>query len=232
MHSSVSLLSERPIATGTLRRVYEHPRDPALLIKIIRPEVIDRRWGSGAAWYKRFRRSRQYIAVLREVEEFLACHARAGGRPAFVQRVDGFVETDLALGFVTEALRGRDGGFAPTLGSLIRSGRCDGSVRAAFATFGREFLASDVVIGDFSAENIVLAWDETHGERFVLVDGLGCATFIPLKAFCPTFNRFSKRGQLARVAAQLPTRSGASGLDWLRLARRPVGALRRMTRMV
>lgn len=228
MHPSVRLLSSSPIASGTLRRVYAHPRDPDLLIKIIRPEIIDRRWGSGAAWYKRLRRSKQYIAVLREVEEFIAAHARAGGRPDFVQRVDGFVETDLGLGFVTEALRGRDGGYAPTLGALIRDGRCDRKVRAAYQAFARAFLASDVVIGDFSAENIVLAWDETRGARFVLVDGLGCSTFIPLKAYCPTFNRISKRRQLARVTAQLPAQTGSSGFDWLRLARRQIAVVRRM----
>lgn len=228
MHPAVRLLSSSPIATGTLRRVYAHPHDPNLLIKIIRPEVIERRWGSGAVWYKRLRRSRQYIAVLREVEEFVAAHARSGGRPPFVQRVEGFVETDLGLGFVTEALRGRDGGYAPTLGSLIRNGLFDKRVRAAYEVFARNFLASDVVIGDFSAENIVLAWDEIHGERFVLVDGLGCSTFIPLKAYCPTFNRISKRRQLARVRAQLPAKTAASSLDWLRLARRRFAAVRRV----
>lgn len=173
-------------------------------MKVIRPEIIEKRWGKGSAWYKRFRRVGRFVAVQREVEEYLACHHRSGRRLTFVQQVFGFEETDLGLGFVTEALRGRDGRIAPSLGALIRAGRCDARVRAAYEVFARDFEQSDVVIGDFSAENIVLAWDAGNGERFVLVDGLGCSTLIPLKAWCATANRWSKRRQLERVRARLP----------------------------
>lgn len=204
MMAVLQLSGLAPLAMGTLRRVYAHPRESGRLVKVIRPEIIERRWGAEAAWYKRFRRVRQFIAVQREVEEYLAGHARYGRRLPFVQQVYGFEETDLGLGFVTEALCARDGGIAPTLSELIRSGRYDERVREAYEVFARDFEASDVVIGDFSAANIVLAWDETHGERFVLVDGLGCSTFIPLKSLCRAANRWSKRRQLARVRAQLP----------------------------
>lgn len=204
MASVLQLSSVTPLAVGTLRRVYAHPHAKDRLVKVIRPEVIDRRWGSGAAWYKRFRRARQFIAVQREVEEYLANYARQGGRAPFVQRVFGFEETDLGLGFVIEALRGADGAIAPSLGALVRAGRYDVRVRKAFERFARDFVASDIVIGDFSAENIVLAWDDAFGERFVLVDGLGSSTLLPLKALCRPANRWSKRRQLERVRSQLP----------------------------
>lgn len=208
---SVLQLSDRsPIASGTLRRVYAHPDAPDRLVKVIRPEIVEKRWGKGSAWYKRFRRVGRFIAVQREVEEYLACHHRLGRRLPFVQQVFGFEETDLGLGFVTEALRGREGGIAPSLGALIRAGRFDARVKAAYEAFARDFEASDVVIGDFSAENIVLAWDAEHGERFVLVDGLGSSTLIPLKAWCAAANRWSKRRQLARVRAGLPASLGAA----------------------
>lgn len=113
---------------------------------------------------------------------------------------------------MTEALRTREGDIAPTLGALLRAGRYDERVRAAFEKFATDFDASDVVIGDFSADNIVLAWDAELGERFVLVDGLGCSTFIPLKAWCRLANRWSKRRQLARVRAQLPELYGAAAI--------------------
>ncbi len=207
-------LSDRsPIASGTLRRVYPHPHAPDRLIKVIRPEVIERRWGKGSAWYKRWRRVGRFVAVQREVEEYLACHHRTGKRLPFVQQVFGFEETDLGLGFVTEALRDRNGDIAPSLGAIVRAGRYDAGVRAAFERFAQDFETSDVVIGDFSADNIVLAWDETHGERFVLVDGLGCSTFIPLKAWCGAANRWSKRQQLARVRAQLPLLAERAAAD-------------------
>lgn len=222
--SSVLHLSDRaPVASGTLRLVYAHPRQADRLVKVIRPDVIERRWGKKSAWYKRWRRVGRFVAVQREVEEYLACHHRNGRRLPFVQQVFGFEETDLGLGFVTEALQARAGGIAPTLGKLIRSGRCDARVTAEFEKFARAFEASDVVIGDFSAENIVFAWDAEHGERFVLVDGLGCSTFIPLKAWCAAANRWSKRRQLARVRAQLPDLGGMAAVPtaspgWLKKA--------------
>lgn len=215
MPSVLALSSATPLAVGTLRRVYAHPQNAERLVKVIRPEIIERRWGKKKAWYKRFRRARQFIAVQREVEEYLAGHAKHGRRLPFVQQVYGFEETDLGLGFVTEALHGRDGKIAPTLRDLIRGGRYDERVREAYEVFAREFEASDVVIGDFSAANIVLAWDEEHGERFVLVDGLGCSTFIPLKVLCRLANRWSKRRQLARVRAELPQeREAMKGRPW------------------
>ena len=70
---SVLQLSDRsPIASGTLRRVYAHPDAPDRLVKVIRPEIVEKRWGKGSAWYKRFRRVGRFIAVQREVEEYLA----------------------------------------------------------------------------------------------------------------------------------------------------------------
>ncbi len=209
MASVLQLSSVPPLAVGTLRRVYAHPREQDRLVKVIRPEVIERRWGRGAAWYKRFRRARQFIAVQREVEEYLANYARAGGPAPFVQRVFGFEQTDLGLGFVIEALHGADGAIAPSLGAIVRAGRYDSRVREAFERFARDFAASDIVIGDFSAENIVLAWDEEFGERFVLVDGLGSSTLIPLKALCRPANRWSKLRQLERVRRQLPVLADA-----------------------
>src|SRR5688572_28872606 len=94
------LKHQSPIAQGRMRSVYPHPTDPGLVIKVIRPEVIDQRWGSGQPWYKTRRRFRQYISYMRETVEYVAMYARYGKSLPFAQKVSGFIETDLGLGLV------------------------------------------------------------------------------------------------------------------------------------
>jgi hypothetical protein len=194
----------KPIAQGALRRVYVHPERPDYVVKVVRPEVIERRWGRKSSLYKRFRRSLHFVAIEREIEEFLAAYAKHGEHAPFLQRVIGFTDTDIGLGFITEAVVDRSGNIASDLGKLVADGLYDTNVRDAFEQFARDFLASDLVISDFSAQNLVYGWTQEHGNRLVLIDGLGCSTFIPVKAWFPYFNRKSKRYQLDRIRRLLP----------------------------
>lgn len=67
-----------------------------------------------------------------------------------------------------------------------------------------DFLDSDLVIGDFSLHNFVYGRCSRYGDRLVLVDGIGCPTFIPVKAWFPRFNRISKLRQLDGIRKLLP----------------------------
>jgi len=84
MSSPFPIRSLKPIASGKFRLVYEHPENRNLLIKVIRPEMIDQRWGSGAPWFKRQRRMGQYSLFLREITEFLATCTANGKAPSEV----------------------------------------------------------------------------------------------------------------------------------------------------
>lgn len=201
---SLSLRSLEPISQGTLRRVYIHPDRSDYLVKIIRPALIDRRWGRKSILWRRFRRSLQYIAVEREVVEFLAAYAQHGQQPPFLQRVVGFTDCDLGLGFITEAIMDDAGNVAPSLGKLVSEGCYDAELRDAFERFASDFLLSDLVIGDFSLNNLVYGRCSRYGNRLVLIDGIGCPTFFPVKAWLPWFNRISKRRQLDRIRKLLP----------------------------
>ncbi len=51
--------------------------------------------------------------------------------------------------------------------------------------------------------NIVLGVDGSGTERFVLIDGMGSSTFIPLKGLVRAINVWSKRRYFMRLRAQI-----------------------------
>jgi hypothetical protein len=187
------------VASGSSRNVYRHPHDPSLLVKVIRPAAIEERFGSGAPWYKsRRRRYRHLIPYLREIREQIAVHALGSGHPPFLQKIVGIVETDMGMGFVVEAVLGRDGNFAPTVAGLIYRGQFDRRARAKLDRFLEDLLASPVIVADLNPSNVVLGYTPEHGEHFVLIDGIGFKNLIPLQRMSTHINRWGK----ARKASQ------------------------------
>lgn len=199
----LELRDETPLTQGRMRIVFRHPRDPALLVKVIRPDILDERWGSGAPWYKKRRRFGQYISFIRETEEYIAGCAGGGDAPAFAQKILGYVETDYGLGMVVRAVLDRDGNPAPTLGQILLRGGYDTKVKADLETFVHSVVNSDLIVADFNLHNIVYGHDERHGDHFVLIDGLGLSTILPFKTLSRAFNRFSKRGRVKRMYARI-----------------------------
>lgn len=199
----LELKRETPLTQGRMRIVFLHPRNPSLLVKVIRPDIIDQRWGSGAPWYKKRRRYGQYISFIRETEEYIAGCSGGGDAPPFAQKILGYVETDYGLGMVVGAVLGRDGNPAPTLGQIVLQGGLDDKVKADLETFVSSVVNSDLIVADFNLHNIVYGHDERHGDHFVLIDGLGLSTILPFKTLSRAFNRLSKRGRVKRMHARI-----------------------------
>ena len=98
-----------------------------------------------------------------------------------------------------ERLRGRDGGYAPTLRTLLEQRRFTRETEALLDEFSEWLIGSPLIVGDLHIGNIVLAHDEEHGERLVLVDGMGEKNLIPLNTFFPGLNRTNTRDRLKRM---------------------------------
>jgi hypothetical protein len=197
--SFLKLAGATPLAQGRMRLVFRHPHDPALLVKVIRPDVIDQRWGSGMPWYKKRRRFGQYISFIRETEEYIAGHARHGRSLPFAQKITGYVETDLGLGMVMEAALDEHGNLAPTLAKLAREKRVDAAIRADLERFARDLIESDIIVADLNPANLVRAYSSDHGHHFLLIDGLGVSTILPFKRVSRAINRASKRKRVAEL---------------------------------
>lgn len=203
MDPLLRLKDAEPLTQGRSRLIFAHPHDPDLLVKVLNPQVVDRRFGSGTKWYKRRRRAGRFLSYARELQEHLAVRAACDEHPPFLQRIVGLAETDLGLGLVSEAIRDREGNLAPTLARLIEIHRFDAEAQAALATCLEKILESDVIVSDLNLGNFVYTDADDHSPRFVLIDGIGNNNILPFKAMSRRLNQRSKRGRFAKLHARI-----------------------------
>lgn len=200
----IILKNTEPVAEGRQRYVFNHPGDPDLLIKVIRPDAISRAWGE---WYKCRRSSRQYLSYMREIGEYVTSHARDGANPSFAQQIVGFAETDMGLGLVLRAVRGKNGELAPSLRSMLANDTFDPAAREALELFFHDLLASHIIAADLHSGNLVYAYDQERGHHFVMIDGLGQHNLIPIKRFSSALNRRGNKRRIEKLRQQI-TKAG------------------------
>jgi hypothetical protein len=150
----------------------------------------------------------QTVILLRELREHILLRVGDPTPPWFLQKIVGFADTSLGLGFVVKAERGPDGNYADSLSAISKSGHMDGAMRTQLDEFFEALLASPVVAGDIRLSNIVYAHNPERGGHFVLIDGLGDKTGIPIQRLIPGLNRFLKRRRIAVRRAKLASRIG------------------------
>ena len=166
----LQLSHSRPLALGHQRAVHQHPHDPNLVVKTMRPESVAKRWEGRGNWAHRLLRSRHYAGYVREVKEYVAMRVQAGASPP-IARIVGLVDTDLGLGLVCEKVRGADGGMAPTLLQCwLDHGGEPPWAAAALESFREDLLRYNVVVGDLNAANLVYGSDSAGGPRLVMID--------------------------------------------------------------
>src|SRR5690349_19836104 len=141
----IELKSSTPIAAGHLRLVYDHPSQPECLIKVMRPEMVAKRW---ARWHKRVPRAQHYTGFVRELKEYIGLQARLPGASPPIARTLGVVETDIGLGLIVERVRGDDGKPGPTLESIVRRDGMAPWVVAALEKFRADLFRYNVIVGD------------------------------------------------------------------------------------
>ena len=203
MDPILQLKNRNPLTHGRSRLVFEHPHDPDLLVKVIRPEVVEDRFGSKTKWYKKRRRFGKFISYIREIQEFIAMRETQDSDALFLQRIVGFARTDMGLGLVLEAVRWTDGTLAPNMATLINNGRFDDTAKKALDVFLDEILNSNVIISDLNLANIVYTYSEERGHYCTLIDGIGNNSLLPFKMISRRINRRSKRGRYKRLHARI-----------------------------
>lgn len=198
----LKLRDVKPVAQGHKRFVFQHPADPTLLIKVWQPDVVKERWGE-RPWYKVTRRYGQYISLQRELSESLALAVRFPGGVPVLQKFGGIVDTDYGIGVIVEKLIGRDGGLAPTLGTLGQRYGVTPHILQKLDQFRDEMIAYGVVIGKLHAQNVVLAVRNGEEERFVMVDGYGETAFIPVHIWSAYLNEAHTRRRIKVMIERL-----------------------------
>lgn len=189
------------ITKGSHNLVYRHPHDPECLIKVLgivkvlgliqgphRISGLDQRflnskWIGGTKLMRlinRFRLQKAHVREFMEIvrlrfyDEFLV------QPPLFMQKVLGFVDTNLGFAMVVKAERDKEGNFAPTLSSLIKKNKIDNQVKEQLEILYKQILAYDLIVSDLHPENIVYSYSPTQGHHFVLIDGIGDKNIVPV----------------------------------------------------
>ena len=91
----------------------------------------------------------------------------------FLQLICGFAATDAGYGMIVEALRDRNGEYAPSLEALAKSGRFTAEARRHFQQFVDDLLGPRIVLTGATPGNVLYSYDDDRGQRFVLIDGFG-----------------------------------------------------------
>jgi hypothetical protein len=203
----MKLRDSKPVAQGHKRFVFQHPADPDLLIKVWQPDVVAERWSSARPWYRQSR-YRQYLSLQREISEHLALAVKFPNGVPVLQKVVGMVQTDYGVGAVVEKLRGRDGGLAPSLATLARRDGVTPQLLEKVGRFRDELLAYGIVIGKLHDRNLVLGLRDNE-ERFIMVDGYGEKTAIPIHVWSSRLNAAHTRRCVDVLIRRLHTAFGS-----------------------
>ncbi len=200
------------IAEGVRRDVFRYPGNSELLVKVLKRAFIEKRNGQGAPWYNFKRLRHRYFRNLRkphfdmyvsEIREQLTFAEIGLRHPAYLQRIVGFEETNKGLGLTVQAIKGRDGGLAPTVGALARAGKLDLPLRTMLDAFFDELLLSPITISDLNIDNIVLGFSEELGDHYVVIDGYGTRTLLPVERVSEWAKRSAKQRQFTNFRRQL-----------------------------
>ena len=200
------------LARGSLQSVYRHPFDPALVVKVIRPEAAARRAARADRPLRRFlsllapsrRRFRAYRSWQLQEQEYLAIVARIGAIPAFLPRPGGYVATRLGPGLVSERINGADGELAPTMREALKQTNNRGTLQALAEHLLDQLLEARAMFNDLHASNVVVESSTDGGERLVLIDGLRAdTTLLPLRTLSDRAYRYWFSRNRERFRARL-----------------------------
>ena len=103
----------------------------------------------------------------------------------------------------TRAVRTQPAIDAPTLAAVYAKRGFTPELDAALATFSRDLLAANVIVGDMHAWNIVYGADSRGGPRLVMIDGFGEKHAIPISSMSRAINRYRTKRLLKRMVDQV-----------------------------
>lgn len=180
------------VRNGRTRNVHEHAGLPGVLIKTLKPELVDRAGHFKAyEWWKKGRPHGAYSSFRREIDEYIVLCRRHYGRKLSglpFAGILGLVQTSAGLGLAVERISGGDGSLAPTMRDLVSTGEFENRHLRAMERFLGRCRELHIVFGDMTVNNIVYTEvRDAHGE-FVAVDGFGEKSAVPIHRWSRRLN--------------------------------------------
>jgi len=176
-------------AKGGNRRCYVSPINSKRCLKVLHENLLDK-LKENSAWYKRLGNNAGLDDNLREMDAY---NQRAISSPInssvwnHLARWYGMVETNLGPASETELIL-NDGEIAETLETYLFREGLTPEIQEALKTFETWLRTHLVLTKNIIPHNVVIK-KENSSLILVIIDGLGCKSFIPL----PKYSRFFAR---------------------------------------
>lgn len=156
----------------------------------------------GAPWYKKLLGKNRFDDNVREAQGYLQEALRNASTRSIVWRHlphwYGIQTTSHGPGAVSQLITDDKGEPAITLENyLLQFGLCD-SIKAALDRFAHWLQASGVLTKNILPHNLVVR-NESGQPELYLIDGLGCAAFIPLVKISQTANKHYIQRRIQRM---------------------------------
>lgn len=202
----ITLNKSTALAKGADRYVFQHPHDPALLIKVVNTEAYNAYLNRKPLKriYKKFQREGAYRVYLNEFSEYAStCTTSSNVWNVPMSRVIGLVQTSLGLGQLVEKISTDDGSLAPTLANIMEREGITSVISDQLDAFFEQLIAAHVVISDLSAKNIAIGRNAEGVFGMYLIDGFGVLPLIPLYAWSKRLNDRRMRHKYAKWRARI-----------------------------
>lgn len=176
-------------AKGGNRRCYVSPINPKRCLKVLHENLLDK-LKQNSAWYKRLGNNAGLDDNLRERDAY---YQRAISSPInssvwnHLAKWYGMVETNLGPASETELIL-NNGKIAETLETYLFREGLTPEIQEALKTFETWLRTHLVLTKNIIPHNVVIK-KENSSLILVIIDGLGCKSFIPL----PKYSRFFAR---------------------------------------
>ena len=192
-------------AKGGNRRCYVSPMNPKRCLKVLHENLLDK-LKENSAWYKRLGKNAGLDDNLRERDAY---NQRAISSPInssvwnHLAKWYGMVETNLGPASETELIL-NNGEIAETLETYLFREGLTPEIQEAVKTFETWLRTHLVLTKNIIPHNVVIK-KENGSLILVIIDGLGCKSFIPL----PKYSRF-----FARIYVERRIKSMWSRIHW------------------
>ncbi|PXX89319.1 hypothetical protein DIT71_15575 [Marinobacter vulgaris] len=215
----IDLSSLAPFASGSNRHCYRHPDDPALCLKVLRPENIEARF-QRQAWPKkvlgkaRIDDNRQEMrAHQQQAIRKLLAEGRSSLVWAHLPRFHGTADTSLGTANVSEFISASDGASAETLEHYLQRAGFDQPIREAAERFCNWLLETGILTRNLLPHNLVIA-DRNGQPELFLVDGLGAPTIPDTLARIPAWRKRYIKRRIRRFYLRIHWETGSRNESW------------------
>lgn len=185
------------LGTGTQKFVYQHPSEPNLVIKVIKPSRVGD--DGGFVEHQGLRRSYSqgvYRQFRREILQYMQLCKNNYKEKRFIFPIEtphGFIATDQGLGFITEKIIGPSG-KGESLVALCLAGEFQNKHAHALKQFFDDCCDLHIVFGEVNRAGIMYTESRNARPEFVLVDGIGEKLFFPIRSMSKSIsNRYIRK---------------------------------------